>query len=146
MGHCWENREERKKGRGRVRFGRGVGQGDVFLSVLPPSYFRLYSESRRFSWNTFHLRIPCPDAFRGCTVVACMAVCGVAVHRENGAGRPTFLATGGCWPKLKIPGTDCEKGGGERKTSYLVVPSSYFWIFTACGRGVRDKRNVTNVG
>lgn len=28
-------------------------QGDVFLFVLPGSYFRLYPESRRFSWNTF---------------------------------------------------------------------------------------------
>ena len=145
MGHCWENREERKKGRGRVRFGRGVGQGDVFLSVLPPSYFRLYSESRRFSWNTFHLRILCPDAFRGCTVVACMAVCGVAVHRENGAGRPTFLATGGCWPKLKIPGTDCERGGKERRR-ISSFPPHIFGFSRRAGGGVRDKRNVTNVG
>lgn len=37
------------------------------------------------------------------------------MHRENGAGRPTFLATGGCWPKLKIPGTDCERGEGGKK-------------------------------
>lgn len=87
--------------------------------------------------------------------VVCARSCGVAVHRENGVGWPTFLATGSCWPKLKIPGRIAIGGKGkEEETSHFVIPSSplIFLDFVADivanfhRRGVRDKRNVTNVG
>lgn len=108
-----------------------VRQGDVFLSVLPASYFRLYTESQRFLRNTF-LRLRCIQHTGSV---------------ERSASRKSLV--GRHFLPLAVVGSRKSAGriAMEEELRHIVsYPSGviYFWILQV-GRGMRDKKNVAGV-